>query len=486
MMSSQFTILSLLVCVCLLQSFADAKVIIKPEIIDHPHPQKEEKHFGSVIHPHHSSKFGSHLVFSDFELQPDKPAPAVEAPANLVQILSVWKDADVLLALLSEYPALVKLLSSKKPHLVFAPTNHAFLTIVLLFYPDTPHDASPELIIKLLKKAWGILLKLKIYIPTLEELLAYHVVAGEFPEYKIVKAGYLETLQGGILGTSHYPLYIKDENTLFNSRRLGLQISGINGHISFIDNVLLPFDLVSVVVALGKGVMHTDKKYLYAPEKDILFKPFRSIADFGLRRNDITIITAIVASDPVLLKLITHTKYLHVFAPTDIAFVAFLTEIIPKKVLVTLIPLGVEKTLASHKEMEAFAIRLVKFFISVPGLPTLSELILYHIVKTSASFHELAAIGKVPTLYKGAPIIVTKVGVIDLNSVGPDANKIVSFGTRNGFVTVIDAVLLPVDIKIIIKAIIIVFEEEVKVKKPVVVADPHETPYKSYIKKPLY
>ena len=392
-------------------------------------------------------------IFPDIVLQPNIPVPAVPTTNNLVEELSSWSDADVLISLVSEFPDLVEAALSKDPLLVFAPTNDAFLTIVKLFFPNTPQNAPPAIIVKQLKTIWARLTKLKPSLPTLKDVLLFHIVAGNLPEYEIVRRGSLKTLLGKNLGTRSYPRSINDFDNILNSRRLGLQIRTTNGRISFIDNLLIPFDVARTLASVGIKLPPSAKRVIANANHNRLFKPFRSLVDFATSRNDIKILTAIVANDKVLLNLVAKTKSLHIFAPTDTAFVELITKTVPEKAVPTLLPKGVKDTLANPEELNAFVQRLVKTIGSAPGLATVREIISYHVVSTTASYHMLVGEGKIPTLFRGLPIEVSKSGVKDLDPVRPDAKKIASFGTRNGFVTVIDSVLVPINVRTVIKAI---------------------------------
>ncbi len=151
-------------------------------------------------------------------MQEQEPQPTI------AEIAAADGRFDTLVAAL-DAADLVATLNGEGPFTVFAPTDDAF-------------DALPE----------GTVEALLADIPTLTEILLYHVVAGEVPASAVVDLTQAETVQGApvVISTS-------DGVKINDATVTQTDITASNGVIHVIDSVILPpsGDIVEVAVANG-------------------------------------------------------------------------------------------------------------------------------------------------------------------------------------------------------------------------------------------
>ena len=145
---------------------------------------------------------------------------------NIVENAVNSKDHTTLVAAVKAAD-LVEVLASKGPFTVFAPTNEAFAKLP---------DGTVETLLKPENKA------------TLQTILKYHVVAGDYKAKDLVKMikkmdgkAELKTVSGGTLTAwmKGKDVYITDENG--NSAKVTIaNVNQSNGVIHVIDTVVLP------------------------------------------------------------------------------------------------------------------------------------------------------------------------------------------------------------------------------------------------------
>lgn len=415
--------------------------------------------------------------FSDDSIQPPTPAAAIPSTYNLVQEIAAWSDLTVLLALVAREEPLVTAALSDDPLLVLAPTNAAFLTVARVFFPNTPDDAAPEEVVASLDQAFATLSTILTDAPSLLDVLTYHIVAGDLTEQDIVDGTPLDTLLGSPLDTAGYPLDIVDLDPTVNSSRLARQIANSNGRLSFIDNVLIPFNVAD---ALEEAGLIPSARQATADDTDPLFTPFRSLLDFASSRNDLIVLTELVVMSPDLVQILTTSPPLHVFGPTDTAFIALVRALGDETFVADILPEGGEEALGNRTELSDFASRLLPIWNAIEGIPTLQEIIAYHVLNTSSSFTELAGEGPQQTLFMSDDfldeITIVEGAVQDADSTA-DSQLIASFATRNGFVSVIDSVLIPLTLEAAQQA----FEEfvnpdDIMIPSPVATPTPRPSP----------
>lgn len=381
-------------------------------------------------------------AFAPSSLQPNTPAPAIVSTYSLVEELSAWSDLSVLLRLVTGFPELVDAAQSNDELLVLAPTNDAFRTVARVLLPDTPEDADTDGIVSALVRIFETLAEAAPDLPGVGDILRYHIALGDFPERNIAADGSLQTLFGEALGTSEYPRKIEDVDPTVDSKRLGRQTMNTNGRISFVDNVLIPFNVANALSEAGISLPLTERMG-DGVEMDDVFKPFQSLVDFVTSRTDLTVLATLVAGSETLLDVLSTATGLHVFAPTDRSFLALAEALVPEGSNVGLLPEEGEQALGNVTEIAAFAGRLATTWALLEGVPSLEEIVAYHVLNTSRSYEDLVGDGRQMTLLDGARIEILANGVNDDDPDREDAPRIASFATGNGFVAVIDGVLLP-------------------------------------------
>eukprot|EP00177_Eucheuma_denticulatum_P008134 GFKZ01014816.1.p1 GENE.GFKZ01014816.1~~GFKZ01014816.1.p1 ORF type:complete len:1116 (+),score=156.73 GFKZ01014816.1:281-3628(+) len=387
--------------------------------------------------------------FSDDSIQPPTPSDAIPSAYNLVQEVFAWSDLTVLFALLAREQPLLDAALSEDPILVFAPTNDAFLAVVRIFTDGIADDASTASIVAALDQIFGTLSTIMDGAPTLVDVLTYHIAGGDLTEQDIVDGSPLETFFGSSLFTEAYPLEIVDFDPTSNASRLARQIANSNGRISFIDEVLSPVNVADLLA--GAGLLPSSGRQAVADDTDPLFRPFRSLTDFASSRNDLIVLTELVVMSPGLLEVLTTSPPLHVFGPTDGAFIALVSALGDEPFVAGILPEGGGGALGNRTELSAFASRLLSIWNAIEGLPTLQEVIAYHVLNTTSSFTELVGQGPQQTLFMSDDfddeITIVEGAVQDADSTA-DSQLIASFATRSGFVSVIDAVLIPFTLEV--------------------------------------
>jgi uncharacterized surface protein with fasciclin (FAS1) repeats len=236
-------------------------------------------------------------------------------------------------------------LRGEGPLTVFAPTDEAFAAL-------------PE----------GTVEALLADIPTLTDILLYHVAEGKFMASDVVAMDMVATLQGQYLDVSEGSVMLD------NARVVISDIEASNGVIHVIDAVMLPEtrDIVDVAVEDGRFT---------------------------------TLVAAVQAAG--LEEALRGEGPLTVFAPTDDAFAA--------------LPEGTVEALLAD-------------------IPTLSDILLYHVVDGKVMSMDVVELSAAATLLGEDVSISVDDGSVFIN----DAQVIITdIETSNGVIHVIDAVLLP-------------------------------------------
>jgi len=217
-------------------------------------------------------------------------------------------------------------------------------------------------------------------IPALTNILLYHVVAGKAMAADVVGLDTVTTLQG-----SDITITVNDQGVFLNDtvKVIITDIEASNGVIHVIDAVLLP------------------------PAKDEMAAEPGTIVDIAVADGRFTTLVAAVQAAG-LAETLSGEGPFTVFAPTDDAFAG--------------LPAGTVEALLND-------------------IPTLTNILLYHVVAGKAMAADVVNLDKVTTL-QGADITitVTEEGVL-LN--GTVKVIITDIEASNGVIHVIDAVLLP-------------------------------------------
>ncbi len=280
---------------------------------------------------------------------PEPTATAEPAPQTIVDIAVADGRFTTLVAAV-QAAGLVDALSADGPLTVFAPTDDAFAAL-------------PE----------GTVEALLADIPTLTNILLYHVVEGKVMAADVVGLTSATTLLG-----EDVTVTVEGDTVKINDATVIItDIEASNGVIHVIDTVLLP------------------------PQK-----PSADIVDTAIADGRFTtLVTALEAAG--LVDALKAEGPFTVFAPTDDAFAA--------------LPAGTIEALLAD-------------------IPTLSNILLYHVVEGKVMAADVVGLASATTLL-GEDVTVTVEGdTVKIN----DATVIITdIETTNGVIHVIDAVLLP-------------------------------------------
>ena len=302
---------------------------------------------------------------SEEETTPDvvattSPMPtqqAMEVTKTIVDIAVEDGRFETLVAAL-QAAELVSTLSGEGPFTVFAPTDDAFAAL-----PD------------------GVVAGLLEDIPSLTEVLTYHVVSGTVLAETVVGLTSAATLQGEEVTIEVIDGTVKIDGATV----LITDIIGSNGVIHVIDSVILPTEIAAS---------------LSSPEAT------KTIVDIAVEDGRFeTLVAALQAAD--LVSTLSGEGPFTVFAPTDDAFAA--------------LPEGTVDNLLAD-------------------IPALTNVLTYHVVAGSVLAEQVAGLSSAKTL-QGSDVGVSVMGgnVIIDNAMVVIADIIGS----NGVIHVIDKVLLP-------------------------------------------
>ena len=284
-------------------------------------------------------------------LLPEPTATAEPAPQTIVDIAIADGRFTTLVAAV-QAAGLVETLSADGPLTVFAPTDDAFAAL-------------PE----------GTVEALLADIPTLTNILLYHVVEGNVMAADVVSLTSAPTLAGKDVGVT-----VEGETVRINDATVIItDIEASNGVIHVIDTVLLP------------------------PQE-----PSADIVDTAVADGRFAILVAALEAAGLVDALKADGPFT-VFAPTDDAFAA--------------LPEGTIEALLAD-------------------IPTLTNILLYHVVEGQVLAADVVTLSSAPTLLGEDVTITVENGTVRIN----DATVIITdIVTTNGVIHVIDVVLLPPD-----------------------------------------
>jgi uncharacterized surface protein with fasciclin (FAS1) repeats len=294
-------------------------------------------------------------------------------PGSIVEISQETPTLSTLLAAVqfaSDNNDLVNLLSNAGTLTVFAPTNAAFDALAVELTGTSG--------------ATGAALLTAANKPLLRTVLQYHVLTSKVNAAGIPFGKPITSAEGSVfkIDTGSPPTITDGRNR--SSKIISTDISANNGVVHVIDKVILPANknIVQTAQALAAG----------------------NPAQFGI------LVEAVVAAD--LATTLSGAGPFTVFAPTDAAFAALLTE------------LGLSKAaLLANK-------------------PLLTKVLTYHVVSGRVFKAEVPIGAPVATVQTGT---ISINGALEITDVRGRTSKIVATDTltSNGVIHVIDKVLLP-------------------------------------------
>jgi uncharacterized surface protein with fasciclin (FAS1) repeats len=331
---------------------------------------------------------------------------------NIVDIAAGSEDFSILVTALNT-AGLTDTVRAADDITVFAPTNAAFAALAedLGFDGDTSDaEAVFGFIAGALTDLGG-----GDPIPLLTDILLYHVAPGARTEPTITASeGIATLLEGAEIAPSGGAL-VDGEPDLLDPVIVLPDVAADNGIIQGIDRVLVPIDIagndratIAGIVAESGGTFDSD-----ASDFDLLLNALQAAGLVGALDNPDSNLT--------------------VFAPNDAAFVAAAQA------------LGYE----GSDEAGAFgyivdAVTLLSF--GRDPVPLLSDILLYHVAPGALDSGDVLGSSTIETLL-GADLGVDGAALVDGEPDLPDANIVATdIAASNGFVHVIDGVLVPVDL----------------------------------------
>ncbi len=273
---------------------------------------------------------------------------------DIVDIASGSPDFTILVAALQE-AELVETLQGEDPFTVFAPTDAAFAALLADL---------------------GVSASYLLGHPQLAEILTYHVVAG-----KVMSTDLTDGMTPATVNGETVTIDLDGGVKVNDANVTTADIEASNGVIHVIDKVLIPSD----------------------------FELYPTVVDIAVNNDGFSVLVAALQKAELVSALQGDGPFT-VFAPTDAAFTALLTE------------LGVSaEYLLNH--------------------PQLAEILTYHVVSGKVMSGDLTDGMMAPTL-NGEEITVDLDGGVMIN----DSNVILAdLEAGNGVVHVIDKVLIPSD-----------------------------------------
>jgi uncharacterized surface protein with fasciclin (FAS1) repeats len=331
---------------------------------------------------------------------------------NIVDIAAGSEDFSILVTALNT-AGLTDTVRAADDITVFAPTNAAFaaLAVDLGFDGDTSDaDAVFGFIAQALTDLGG-----GDPIPLLTDILLYHVAPGARTEPTITGSEGIATLLEGAEIAPAGGALVDGEPDLLDPVIVLPDVMADNGIIQGIDRVLVPIDIpgndrdtITGIVAASGGTFDTD-----ASDFDLLLNALQAAGLTGALDNPDSNLT--------------------VFAPNDAAFVAAAQA------------LGFQ----GSDEAGAFdhIVQAVTLLSSGNDpVPLLSDILLYHVAPGALDADAVLGSTSLDTLL-GVGLGVDGAALVDGEPDLPDADIVATnIAASNGFVHVIDGVLIPVDL----------------------------------------
>ncbi|MEM9169816.1 MAG: fasciclin domain-containing protein, partial [Pseudomonadota bacterium] len=281
---------------------------------------------------------------------------------------------------------------------VFAPTDAAFRELASTTLGlDVDHLSDAEVA--------GLLVE-TLTLPTLTNVLLYHVAAGAQTQSDFAEDGTIETLFGETFQVAGDVLIDKDvevENPEFVPGLTDLQAS--NGIVQVIDRVLLPLDVAEA------GTTPT-------------------IADIAGGSDAFEALTAALIATGLDAVVADRDADFTVFAPTDDAFRQLAIE------------LGLDVSGLADAD-------LAGALVDVLGADLVTNVLLYHVAPDARTVAELQGDRAIDVALPGARVLIDGDAIVDAEPGAADPNFITGLTdieAANGRIQAIDRVLLPLDL----------------------------------------
>lgn len=390
-----------------------------------------------------SENHEKNLFSADF-LQPPIPSDAIFSSYTLFDELSSWSDLSITHELIKSFPGLLQEFSSTSPILFFAPTNDAFYRLLKPFLPNFS-DFDARQVVKVMKERFDVISIFNPKLPTLSEIILYHIVEGNFTEQNIFRAGAVNTTFGRPLNVTLYPSFIQDVDPLLDSMRLGRQVENSNGRIVIINNLLLPIDISQVLKEGGIPELGSASEAEII-ESQRLFRPLVSPTDFISSRRDLQVFSELILTSDALNSTVAEAPFLHFFAPTNRAFMTFAGTILSRKNATEVLPREIEDCLRNETHVAEFAKKFRSIWKTTEGELSLIKILAQHVLNSTSSFKELVNAGPQETISSGGgerDVITIAQGVVQGSNGSIDSHLISSFATQGGYISIIDRVLIP-------------------------------------------
>ncbi|MEM6438741.1 MAG: fasciclin domain-containing protein [Pseudomonadota bacterium] len=292
---------------------------------------------------------------------------------------------------------------------VFAPTDGAFEALAVSLGYDGPAGdkaAVESFLVAALTELGG-----GDPLPTLTTILQYHVSLGAKPLAEIGGLATVDTLQGGTIApdaSGPGPATLGDADPSAQDPAVIVpDVAADNGIIHGIDQVLLPIDL--------QGNNPT-------------------IAEIASGDPTFSILVDLLTTAGLVDAVSAPDADLTVFAPTNAAFGALARS------------LGFTGDAADAEAVTGFLVGALTELGGGDPLPLLTTILTYHVSPGAKTLSEVAALTDVPTLAEVAFSPGPEGTLIDADPDAPDpALVLTDVAASNGFVHVIDGVLLPLD-----------------------------------------
>jgi uncharacterized surface protein with fasciclin (FAS1) repeats len=346
---------------------------------------------------------------------------APEGAQNIVDIAAGSDDFNILVTALNT-AGLTDTVRNSDDITVFAPTDAAFTDLAkdLGFDGD---DTDEGAVFAHIAGALTDLAEDDDPIPLLTDILLYHVSAGAKSEAAINSAGSAATLLTDAEITATGRTLVDGEPDLLDPTIVAPDVAASNGTIQGIDKVLVPIDIPG-------------------NDRDTITEIVAASGDFDTNTGDFDLLLAAVQAAGLADTLDDANADLTVFAPNDGAFLA------------------VAQTLGFQGSDEADAFDFVVKALTLLSrggdpIPLLTDILTYHVLPQAQDAEALLASDTLTTLQGGVLGVVPEDGSADaptvrLADLDPDlpdpALVATDLPAANGFVHVIDGVLIPVDL----------------------------------------
>ncbi|TCL09248.1 putative surface protein with fasciclin (FAS1) repeats [Shimia isoporae] len=324
---------------------------------------------------------------------------------SIATIAATNGNFDILVAALGA-AGLVDTFANPGDFTVFAPTDEAFTRLAEdTFGIDTTGMTETDIAVALVNT---------LGVPTLTNVLFYHVQAGSSSLADIQAAGSVDTLlTDASFGVDGDTLNDADPEVEDPEFVEGLtDIAASNGVIHVIDRVLLPIDVAEVT-------------------------PQPTIADVATSNPAFEALTGALVATGLVGLFTDRSNDFTVFAPTDDAFRSLAEE------------LGIDTTGVADADLPGA-------LVGALGIDLVRDVLLYHVQAGGKSLEDIQADRLVETALDGGRFAVEGNALRDGDPSRDDPNFVeglTDIETANGEIHVIDKVLLPIDVGTVKKVV---------------------------------